>query len=384
MDDEERNLLPKSDETVMAKLREAVFKTKGKCNNDDALRIARNKNSTVEDVIRLGSYTRVEPRAYCRPLQGSPRSRFNNHAQRIEAGRKVMLKDTIIWKYLASKGLTKLATEKCLDKATTKDVMRPANAYSYMSQQCRNLQGIMNFAKIADNEVVMNNKSISEAMLKVNHDPIRDDHTHNPAFVDYHEGRESFFKAEMDWLGHAPQDILDRLNPTVSYASMTQCMWNMSGSIRETSMTGYKAREYARQMTDFMKYMGIGVAGIGGYSYGMVRNRKNTQALAKFMMTVKNKFDQMIKKGFEVSLVREEIVEMLNNWVSTKCIINWTFYIRTDAPTDYPDLEKQKKVNRLHRSGSASPTVITVSDEEATIVKTADGKEIKFNRKVAR
>lgn len=385
MTDEERNLLPK--EEVMDKLREAVFKTKGLCNNDDALRIARHKDSTVEDVIRLGSYAKIEPRAYYRPLGGSPRSRFRNWATRIDEGRKVMLKDTVIWRYLKSKGLDEYATQLHLDRCHTKMVMPARDGYK--SDSCQQLQALMMFSKIDDCEVIISRPRLMEAFQKIEHSPCPENQMGKPAYEDYYNGREEFYQAELDWMTHAPQEILERFEEgerATSYASMTQCMWNMSGSINNgnpNDMTAFKAREYARQMTQFMKYMGLGVAGIGGYSWGVVRNRKNTQALAKYMMTVKNKFDQMIKKGFETSIVREEIISMLNNWCATKCIIGWTFFARTDAPTEYPDLEKQKKVHKLHRSGSVSPTVVTVSDDEAKVVKLADGTELKFNRKVA-
>lgn len=384
MNDEDRNFIPK--EEALVKLKKAVFLTKGLCNNDDALQIARRANSTVDDIVRLGSYKKLEQRLYYRPLQGSPRHRFNSIAQRIQSKRVVKLVDTVVWRYWESKGLTKIATEKYhLQNANASDCIY--KGYGYRSDAQKGYAELMNFAKLSTSEAIMNNHSISEGLMKVNHGAIREVYKNNPAYVDYYDGREEFYKAEVDWMSHAPQDILDRLNPTISYASMTQCMWNMQGSIRSgvvTDMTGFKAREYARQMARYMKYMGIGVAGIGGYSWGIVRNRKNTQALAKFMMTVKNKFDQMIKKGFDVSLVREEMVNSLNNWVSTKCVIDWTFFIRTDAPSEYPELIKQRKVKKLHRSGSASPTIITVSDDEAKVVKLANGTEIKFNRKEAK
>lgn len=383
LNDEERNLIPEGE--AIEKLKKAVFITKGLCNNSDGMRIAKCKNSTVEDIVRLGSWSRLETSTYARPLQGSPRGEKSDYdfSARVSRGRKVMLKDTVTWKYIKAKGLEPLAMKYNLHQRTTNDVR------SRFSGCCRQqLEMVMNFAKMSEfTNIASDYPVLGEQLCKVAHYDLPIEHTGDPAWEDYYNGRKEFYKAEIDWLSHAPTELLENLNQTnKSYASMTECLWNMRGTIMElqqTNMTAYKAREYAREMAKLMKYMGIGVAGVGGYSWGLVRNRKNTQALAKYIMTVKNKFSSMVKKGFEVEVVREEVVNMLNAWVATKCIIAWKFYVRTDAPTEYPDLKSEAKVHKLHRSGSASPSIVTVEDAEAKIVKTADGTEIKFNRKVA-
>ena len=383
MDDSDRNMI--SREEALVKLKEAVFLTKGKANNDDAMKIAMRKNSTVEDIVRLGTYNKIEPRAYYRPLGGSPRSSFKRSwSDRIQDGRKVMLKDTIVWKFIQQKGMEALANSRNLCNAATVAV-RPGGCFY------KDYQMIMGFAKSGLDDNILSIPKISENLMKVDHNPVREDHKWSSAFVDFHEGRQKFYDAELEWLAHAPEEVLDLFkdkdgNVGTTYVSMTNCMWNMGGTINsgsETDMTAFKAREYARQMAELMKYMGIGVVGMGGYSWGVVRNRKNTQAMAKYMMQMRNKFMQMIKKGFDVAVVRDEIVSMLDTWASTKCIIKWKFYSRTDAPAEYPDLEAQKKIKKLHHSGSSSPTIVKLSDDEAKTFTIGD-KKIVFNRKEAK
>lgn len=69
-------------------------------------------------------------------------------------------------------------------------------------------------------------------------------------------------------------------------------------------------------------------------------------AMLKHVSSTMRRFAADIKKGFDVQDVRELVVEDLNGWVEAQARGHWQFFVRDDAPKEYPDLQKKKKQNK--------------------------------------
>lgn len=357
------NILLTADEAKV-KLREAVFKTKGKCNSEFALDIAMRKASTVDDIIRLATEAEV-PLNYRKALRGSLRNHRTTVSYRINEKRRVALKDTVVWRWIEKMGLVKMAEAQSLHTMTLS-----TNRMSNMYQEA--LEGLMMYGRAGVNMDDLH-RHIVDALKRVK----------MKYGENYDEDIKKFVGMELKWLANMPDSLNDWVE-NYDLTTLTQAVWNSNGHQNyHNRFSSYYAEkgEIARMksmaMAEYLEYMGIGVIGVYAYNSSATR-RKGIMPMTKFVMSAQNKFMSMIKKGFEVSLVREEICSMLSTWAETHCSIRWKFYPRTDAPTEYPELVV-KKVKRLGHSGSASPTIVKLEGDAVKTFTTDEGKTITFD-----
>lgn len=363
-----------SEEDTRKKLSKAVFKTKGFCNNKLALDIARRASSTVEDIIRIATDNEL-PNRWDKALSGSKRKMRETHRSRIEAGRIIPFTETVTWRYFVKNGLTDIAKAYNFDKLTIRTDDRHTRWASEIAE-------VMMFAKAG-----VDVSKISEQVMRA----IRDVRTVQEYGFD-NEIRQ-FMQNELKWLVAIPENIQNEMANS-GITTMSKAVWDSNGhqqikaNLAENSTYAYHqkwqlkgevARMKSMAMSEYLNYMGIGVIGLGTV-YSGARRRNGIMPLARQVMSANNKFMSMIKKGFDVSLVRDEIVTMLNNHCEAKINggVKWKFYACTDAPTEYPELVVTKTA-KLGKSGSSSPTIVKLEGDDVKVFKTADGREIKFD-----
>lgn len=97
------------------------------------------------------------------------------------------------------------------------------------------------------------------------------------------------------------------------------------------------------ELEDFYKalsYMGLGIVCLQKES---VYERKNIRQFISHVTATTRQFVSDIKKGFDPATVRQMVAEDLNMWLKERVKDKWTIFVRTDAPTSYPDIEVKKK-----------------------------------------
>ena len=85
-------------------------------------------------------------------------------------------------------------------------------------------------------------------------------------------------------------------------------------------------------------------------------------AMLKHVSSSMRRFVADIKKGFKPSVVREILIEDLNQWSSTQTRGHWQFFERDDAPEEFPDIPVKGKKNKKVKKEKIDITALTESE----------------------
>ena len=97
------------------------------------------------------------------------------------------------------------------------------------------------------------------------------------------------------------------------------------------------------ELQDFyqaLEYMGLGIVCVG---QAKPYNQKNIRHFVTHTIATVKRFQSDIKKGFDVANVQALVSEDLNIWLKDRVEDKWKTFVRTDAPTAYPDIEVKGK-----------------------------------------
>lgn len=370
------------DATRDEKLKRAVFLSHGLCNNNRAREIASLANSTPEDIVRLCSGDRILRDMWRRPVKGATRILRKSWATRVNEGRKVRFVDTIYGRVFNNAGWGEFAKDHF--GSLTADEFKEG----YMP--CDFVR-VFAFARVGlPKEFLDGHPRIDQMFKNVSLD-FRAEKNAGSRKIEYVKYRKEFFDSEVKWINQMPDDLATELENDEKYqylVSLTQSVWNCGGYISDTESwekaehlkRGDTLRFYAMAIPEYLEYMGIGVIGRRQKKWmSGATSRKGLTALPKVVVSVQNKFISMVSKGFDPAIVREDCISMLNAWSEQKTEIQWKFYARKDAKTEYPDIEVKKKRSSSNGGGSSKKEIVKLSDEEAPKFTTADGRTLVFN-----
>lgn len=208
---------------------------------------------------------------------------------------------------------------------------------------------------------------------------------------------------EFDQLAHMPKDVKEKMDGWIEWYEDGQNrryygMEKLPPIVMHTILEGFrypcedKTIELIREAFDVMEYIGIGVCWnyvenevFENDSNGSIKydengkavkkkvyrsaNRKEMSyrvgAMLKHISSTMRRFAADIKKGFDVKDVRELVVEDLNGWATAQARGQWQFFERTDAPTEYPDLQKKKKGKRNAKIELSETELMIINKFEA-------------------
>lgn len=372
------------DATRDEKLKRAVFLSHGLCNNNRAREIACLANSTPEDIVRLCSGDRVLEKGWRRPIQGATRILRRSWATRISEGRKVRFVDTIYGRIFNNAGWGEFAKDHF--GSLTINEFNEGRNISYEFAR------VFAFARAGLSKEFLDGHPRINQMFKEVAVEVKTQKNDSPRQTEFLKYRKEFFDSEVKWINQMPDDLLTELENDENYqtlVSLTQGVWNCGGYISDTQSwqkaenlkRGDTLRFYAMAIPEYLEYMGIGVIGRRQRKWmSKATERKGLTTLPKVVVSVQNKFISMVSKGFDPAIVREDCVSMLNAWSEQKTEIQWKFYARKDAKSEYPDIEvKKKRSSSNNGGGSSKKEIVKLSDEEATKFTTADGRTLVFN-----
>lgn len=370
------------DATRDEKLKRAVFLSHGLCNNNRAREIACLANSTPEDIVRLCSGDRVLNDSWRRPIKSATRILRKNWETRIREGRKVRFVDTIYGRVFNNAGWGEFAKDHF--GSLTIDEFNEGCISTDFAR-------VFAFARVGLSKEFLDAHPRIDQMFKNVSVEFRARKTDGSRQVEFIKYRKEFFDSEVKWINQMPDDLATELENDEKYqylVSLTNSVWNCGGNISDTESwekaehlkRGDTLRFYAMAIPEYLEYMGIGVIGRRQRKWmSGATSRKGLTALPKVVVSVQNKFISMVSKGFDPAIVREDCVSMLNAWSEQKTEIQWKFYARKDAKTEYPDIEVKKKRSSSNGGGSSKKEIVKLSDEEAQKFTTADGRTLVFN-----
>lgn len=192
---------------------------------------------------------------------------------------------------------------------------------------------------------------------------------------------------EMSWYTEMPDDIRE----LVKFSKEEFCDNTSSSSfpmlincVRDTFRVpcSEKNIELTREAYAAMNYMGIGVVwnskydehsrsrgcGHNGTSFRRI-DGYHVGAMLKHISAAMRGFKADVKRGGDITSIREIVVEDLNMWALSKCRNNWKFFVLNNADEkDYSAIlpASKKKMMKLENKNKPrnSRTVSTVSMEE--------------------
>lgn len=342
-----------SEQEAIDKLQIAFGKSKGRCNNALALQIAFRKDSTADDIIRLGQFAgTVAPSERVvykrtRKLDATDRA----YVQRIR--RDTPLGESVIGKFLKAKGMWDRAVQKGLNRYSADQLTNARNSSATWRER-RELNMLMFMAKMkADRFKELAPHWVTGWVDKLNIG------TNAEASVDERrDSQQAILKYEMDALEQADEHILSEVETYINGNSGNPCPNSFGSSYWATWNSGQQAiyyNELGRMFIEALQYMGLGIyhniadltAGYQNRSQLPSNRKKGTIPIAKKTVAMLKSFNSMLKKGFEPSIVREEIIAQLNEYAAAQKGLRWVFFARLDAPSEYeikpPKKEKSAK-----------------------------------------
>lgn len=192
---------------------------------------------------------------------------------------------------------------------------------------------------------------------------------------------------EMSWYTEMPDDIRELVKfSKEEFCDNSSCsnFPLLINCVRDTFRVpcSEKNIELTREAYAAMNYMGIGVVWNSKYdnhgkSLGYGRNGVNFRridgyhvgAMLKHVSSSMRGFKADVKRGGDITSIREILVEDLNMWVVNNCRNNWKFFVLNNADEkDYSAIlpASKKKMMKLENKNKSrnSRTVSTVSMEE--------------------
>lgn len=338
---------------AVAKMREALNKTKGACNCELAVKIAIRKYSTVDDIIRVGSW-RDENGHTATPVM-SDRVIYHRNQKLGAYGRnrikqdkrRVTLEESVYGKYLKSKGLWGRIKDFNLEKHNPTEILTEG---CYWNER-RALNMLMFMSKLKMDRITQFMPAVVDQWTKRLNLNVSGDNGDARK-----ESKRGILKAEFEALNQAPEEVLRQIES--AYFEGSSCVpHTFAGAFWSTwcnSGQGEYYNELGRMTMEALEYMGIGLYHNVKDKYTQLPSKikKGAIPLAKRIISIQNTFNSMLKQGFDPSIVREEISSQLTEFAKQRCYIEWEFFSRLDAPMEY-EIAKKKKASSPKASGGA-------------------------------
>lgn len=323
------------------KFREALRITKGRTNNELAMRIASRDTSTVEDIIRLAEWKEDgKVPEWEQVVKCTAQRKMDDWAKRRRSQEMKFpkLEETMFAKILQKKGLWGYAQEMNISNASM--VNLTGDGARYWANERKAFSTLMAFA-------INNTERITKyapRYLKNWSRAVNVSTPENMAGITatLFKAKKAMFKYELDTINELPQEVLERIQLSKHEPeSFASCYFGTT-----VPRTEYYA-ELAKMFLEAMEYMGLGVYcdwmdSDWPRSLPSFRAKGIVPVCKKVLSSVKS-FNSMVKKGFDPNLVRDEIVQLLNNYVQQVCKVHWVFVKRANARMEYPELETAKK-----------------------------------------
>lgn len=341
----------RSNEEAVEIFREALRKSKGKCNNIHGWYLARHKNATVDDIIKFGvmDNDRYQTSVF---KQLSSKRTTPWERQVLQRDRKfVRVRDTFLKKYLESKGLWDEKADREYGNLLT------SNLATSHSSSVHQFNRLMAYAKFADLNNPFTEKCPNVIRNWVEHITLE-----VKPELEFTSKRKELFQKELEWLGKAPEEVLNKLadKELCFTQNFTQAVFN-SGlcSIYNNTPGNMEVVELVNAFVEVMEHIGLGIADTqSNHATSMPRIRVGMKSLIKKTINMGKVFVRLVKQGFEPNLARDEVIDQLNQWVQVNNInVKWQFYPLNDAPTHYDYQRKPKEKatgKRTSRAASAA------------------------------
>lgn len=339
------------------------------------------------------------------------RHRKTVRQDKFNKGFEYKFEDTFLYRTMVKLGLsTKLEAEKNYWGRSTYSVN---SSYHNKLSDSNYVQPVMLFYHASENlrEIILNDMNLNEMWTEqakiqrtVSKPWSEKEKLQHPVTSTDEEWRQFQTKhiiKEFDQVAHMPMELKKKMNDWIEYYKTAEegryyGTEKLPPMIMHTILSGFrypcedKTVELVREAYEVMDYMGIGVVWnfvetetIESNPDGSIKYDENGKTIPKYVYrrayykdipykvgammkhisSSMRKFAADVKKGFDVRDVREIVIEDLNGWSTAQARDHWTFFERDDAPTDYPDLQKKKKGNKVKKEN------IELNDIELMVVK---------------
>lgn len=356
------------------KMRKALYETKGNCNTPLGLRLAIHKHATVDDIKRLGAYYNDDGEKVTPPICNRIIVDYNHRkdssyqkSKKFLDKKRPKFEETVYGRWFKSKGMWKAVEEAGLAKYCPQDILTSG----VLIQERKTLESLMFASKLSTKRL----KEIAPTYTSALTEQIN-----LYGAGDRAKSKRMLLKYELDSLNEAPEEILTHMEDIcVKEASR----WSLPKSFARALWAVFKSgtkemytMELGRMLIDAMQYMGIGLyARLDNvepdYASGTTSViGKGTTPLAKKVVAIVKSFNSMLRQGFGVDIVRDEIITQLNQFSQANCGLHWTFFARNDAPKEYKDVEPKKK--------SSAKASSTKSSSKEPHIEVINGIELRF------
>lgn len=385
-----------------AKLAKAMSLSKGKVDTNLGQRLAKVAEATPEDIARLGR-SELQNEHYCSKVWNTKKDELRGKQLKNYQAKQAYMysfKDTFAYRYLVKLGVIQ-AYEKDIDARTH-------IAQKYITVSPEHSEGgydpglrrggyhfkgkvgdyrINNYTEAFFNIVTipmsvrkraLKDKFVIEvwtsAYNEYGYPPYLTEEELNgmtqKQFNEQYRRKQNEFKAlDAIGVGNAPQEIKDQISEWLKGEKHPYCGVS-SYRYHPISKAWYQNTqlhpwELAKELEleDFYKaleYMGIGIVCMEKYGGS---GHKGVTQIVRHVNATTRQFVADVKKGFDPKSVREMVVQDLNAWMKGKVDNDWRFFVRTDAPATYPDIQTKK-----HKKPSVKETADFVSANESAMV----------------
>lgn len=364
---------------------------------DDVVRMASGYGTTKEELKGLQNIIgyNYDNKAWNvvsgRTREDVLRNRRNLRKERFQDGFYYKFEDTFLYRTMVKLGLSsKLEAEHNYwgrnkysvnnthySKLSDSNYVQPVLLFFHASENLREL--ILNDENL--NEMWTEQAKIQRTVSKPWTEREKLQHPVTSTDEEWRQFQTKHIIKEFDQIAHMPIEMKAEMNEWIDHYKNSQ-EGNYYGTeklppmIMHTILSGFrypsedKTIELVREAFEVMDYMGIGVIWkfvetetIESNPDGSIKYDENGKevkkkvfrrayykdtpyrvgAMMKHISSSMRKFVADVKKGFDVRDVREIVVEDLNGWSTAQARDHWQFFVRDDAPEEYPDLQKKKK-----------------------------------------
>ena len=379
-------------EPAFKKLCEAMTITHGKVNNIMGALVALSENSTVEDVIRLGScvednnefHQKVGKAIRCNYMEkiwDVPNNRSKEliksqregiRSKRFQKPFRYTINDTFLYRTMERMGLDPdLPNEKNYNGEYREYSVENGHRGSTIdSNYAHTVAMFYHCPENVRNAIIGNenlNKMWSERAkierrvtnMQYYSEKERNQHPVSSTDEEWRKFQTEYVIKDFVQLVNAPDNIAKDLNDWIDYYDNDDnrrryFMEKFPPIIMGAIAYGFKYPsedknlELIEEAYSVMDYIGIGVCWNfkNGERFNPCNSNDNAYrvgAMLKHVASTMRRFVADVKKGFDVDDVREILIEDLNSWASVQARGHWQFFVRKDAPTEYPDIQKKKK-----------------------------------------
>lgn len=362
-----------SQEEAIEKFRQALHQSKGKCNTRMGVEIACLKSATVDDIARLGTINPDKVPDYRdKAVTTDRQSKMTpyDRVRRQSIARHTRLSDTTLGRLLKKTGLWESVAH--LDKADMNTIR--ANSFGSYDQEWNLMSMAMFFALNDGSRVAEHYPAMSQHISK--HIRVeKKDADPNTEFgrrcITFYNARKEMLKHDTKWLNSLTDEQLKELNSAMDGRSwlhpvtFTEAYYTSSTAFNDVNV------ELGHMFMEAMDYMGLGVYQEFDkenpyYRSNVSFSHKGIVPLVKKVLASQRHFNAMLKQGYDVSMVREETILDIENYISGRTNLKWKFFVLKDAPTEY-EVAKQKSVKKERKPKVERPKTIKVGNFELAV-----------------